>query len=820
MFIFNGFTEKANRALNKSIAMASILGHTCVGSEHFLYGLASEEGSAAATLLSRSRITPERVEEKLRNTFGAGVKNTLTPNDITPRSRKLLESALARAQSEQNTVGTEHILLAILKDESCYAVMLLREMGVNPSDLYLSCVRELAGGEGEPSSFSAPGSHPSEEVPPPKPREKEKSRGVLRQFGRDLTELAEQGKLDPVIGRQEEIARTVEILARRTKNNPCLIGEPGVGKTAVAEGLAQRIIAGEVPEMLREKRLVSLDLTAMLAGAKYRGDFEERLKRVLDEVSARRNVILFIDELHNIIGAGAAEGAIDAANILKPPLARGEIQLIGATTIAEYRRYIEKDSALERRFQPITLEEPTREQAVLILEGLREKYEAHHRVQITSEAIKAAVELSSRYLTDRFLPDKAIDLMDEASSCVRIRSSAASSEMRRITEEIRTVQKEKNKAISKLKFEIASEYRLEEKELQTRYQEQTRLWKSQLGSSKPLVGPDDIAEIVARWSKIPVQQVTMKESHRLLQLENDLQKRVIGQQEAVERICAAIRRGRLGLKDPNRPNGSFLFLGPTGVGKTEVSKALAEVLFGSETEMIRLDMSEYMEKHTVARLIGSPPGYVGYGEGGQLTERVRRKPYSIVLFDEVEKAHPDVLHILLQILEDGFLTDSQGRRVNFRECILILTSNIGAQFLTENKALGFGALSEEDSRAREKTDVLSELKRRFSPELLNRMDEIVVFHKLAPEALRTIARNMLSSLSERAKTLHIDFSYTDAAVEEIARLGYKPEYGARPLRRVVTSKVEDLMSRKLLETDTPVENRFVLDVQNGQFLLL
>ncbi len=410
--------------------------------------------------------------------------------------------------------------------------------------------------------------------------------------------------------------------------------------------------------------------------------------------------------------------------------------------------------------------------------------------------------------------------MDEASSCVRIRSSAASSEMRRITEEIRTVQKEKNKAISKLKFEIASEYRLEEKELQARYQEQTRLWKSQLGSSKPLVGPDDIAEIVARWSKIPVQQVTMKESRRLLQLENDLQKRVIGQQEAVERICAAIRRGRLGLKDPNRPNGSFLFLGPTGVGKTEVSKALAEVLFGSETEMIRLDMSEYMEKHTVARLIGSPPGYVGYGEGGQLTERVRRKPYSIVLFDEVEKAHPDILHILLQILEDGFLTDSQGRRVNFRECILILTSNIGAQFLTENKALGFGALSEEDSRAREKADVLSELKRRFSPELLNRMDEIVVFHKLAPEALRTIARNMLSSLSERAKTLHIDFSYTDAAVEEIARLGYKPEYGARPLRRVVTSKVEDLMSQKLLETDTPVENRFVLDVQNGQFLLL
>ena len=813
MFIFNGFTEKANSAINKAIAVASMLGHTCIGSEHLLYGLAAEESSVSATLLEKNNVTADEVERKLRETFGAGIQNELTPSDLTPRSKRILENSIYEARKlGHRYVGTEHILLSILQESDCYAVMFLTDLGVNAGELYQSCVREISDSAGEESGTAPQGDSYR--------RSKQNGGGKKAplEYGKDLTELARGGTLDPVIGRQNEIERVIQILSRRTKNNPCLIGEPGVGKTAIVEGLAEKIASGEVPETIKDKRIVSLDLTAMLAGAKYRGDFEERIKKVLEQVVAQGDIILFIDEIHNIIGAGAAEGAIDAANILKPQLARGEIQLIGATTIDEYRKYIEKDAALERRFQPVNVDEPSQEDALQILFGLRDKYEAHHKIKITDEALRAAVEMSSRYIGDRYLPDKAIDLIDEAASRVRLRAFTAPDNIKDMESKLKELTAEKAAAVNAQDFEGAARIRDREKELQTAYQKAMQEWQEKRGRAAGEVTENDIAEIVSSWTGVPVRQLTQQESERLLQLEQVLHGRIVGQNQAVSAIANAIRRGRVGLKDPKRPMGSFLFLGPTGVGKTEVCKALSEVLFGTENAIVRLDMSEYMEKFAVSRMIGSPPGYVGYEEGGQLTERIRRKPYSVVLFDEIEKAHPDVFNILLQILEDGFLTDSQGRRVDFRNTVIILTSNIGARLLTERKSLGFsgsepGTLDEEEN----KSAVLSELKDYFRPELLNRLDEIIVFHKLSQENIETIARKMLDVFVARVQGLEIDIEYTDQAVAQIAKVGYDPLYGARPLRRAITTRIEDPLSQKMLDGSIHKGDRILLDVTDGEF---
>jgi len=812
MFRFNGFTEKANSSVNKAIAAASALGHTCVGSEHLLYGLCAEDASVSAVLLEKYGVSPAVLEKKLRETFGAGVPSVLTPADLTPRSKRIIENAVHEAQRlKHQYVGTEHLLLAILQESDSFAAGFLQELGASPRELYQSCIQEITGNSGDAGQESYP-------AQPKRGRGKEKS-GAVSEYGKDLTEQAKNNALDPVIGRDAEIERVIQILSRRTKNNPCLIGEPGVGKTAIVEGLAQKIVSGEVPETIKEKRIVSLDLTAMLAGAKYRGDFEERVKKVLEQVTGAGNVILFIDEIHNIIGAGAAEGAIDAANILKPQLARGEIQLIGATTVNEYRKHIEKDAALERRFQPVNVEEPSREDALRILFGLRDSYEAHHRIKITDGALQAAVELSARYISDRYLPDKAIDLVDEAASRVRLKAYTAPPAIKELEQQLKKLSAEKAAAVNAQDFEGAAEIRDREKETASALAKEKQSWQEKRGPVTGQVTENDVADIVASWTGIPVRQLTEQESERLLRMEEILHKRIIGQEEAVSAISNAIRRGRVGLKDPKRPMGSFLFLGPTGVGKTEVCKALAEVLFGSESAIVRMDMSEYMEQYAVSKLLGSAPGYVGYEEGGQLTEKIRRKPYSIVLFDEIEKAHPDVFNILLQILEEGVLTDSQGRRVDFRNTVVILTSNIGARLITERKSLGFvssGTLDEKADRA----DVLGELKKHFRPELLNRMDEIIVFHKLTEENIQAIARNMLDAFAGRVKSLSVELSFTDAAAAKIAAVGYDPVYGARPLRRAITSHIEDALSQKLLDGSVKKGDRILLDVQNDQFVFL
>ena len=642
--------------------------------------------------------------------------------------------------------------------------------------------------------------------------------GALSKYGRDLTELAKNNKIDPVIGRQQEIERVIQILSRRTKNNPCLIGEPGVGKTAIAEGLAQKIVTGEVPETLKSKKIFSLDLTAMLAGAKYRGDFEERIKGAIDEVAKSGNIILFIDELHTIIGAGAAEGAVDAANILKPQLARGEIQIIGATTIEEYRKHIEKDAALERRFQPVMVAEPNEEDATKILFGLRDKYEAHHKIKISDEAIRAAVQLSSRYITDRYLPDKAIDLIDEAASRVRMKAFTAPPDLKEMEDKIKKAGEEKAAAVNAQDFEAAAKIRDEEKSLNEEYEKARQQWQETNARNSGEVTAEEIAEIVSIWTGVPVKQLTEQESDRLLHMEDILHKRVVGQNEAVEAVAKAIRRGRVGLKDPKRPIGSFIFLGPTGVGKTELCKALAEALFGNENNMIRLDMSEYMEKHTVSRMVGSPPGYVGYDEGGQLTEKIRRNPYSVVLFDEIEKAHPDVFNILLQILEDGILTDAQGRRVDFRNAVIIMTSNIGARMITETKNLGFGSSENAMKDDKEiKNDVMNELKKHFRPEFLNRIDDIIVFQKLSEDDIKLIASKMLEQLTERVKQLGINLVVTEEAIAEIANEGYEPVYGARPLRRAITTKIEHKLSEYLLSGKVKSGDTVVLSVADGAF---
>ncbi len=809
MFRFSGFTERANTALNLGVETASNLGHNYIGSEHILIGLLKEGNGVAASVLQSKGVTAEAIEERLVQMVGKGIPSRLTPNDFTPRCKRILEMAIMEARGlGHNYVGTEHVLMAILKEGESYAVKFLTEEGVNPQDIYAECL-EAVGSQEPEQSYGGQSQNG-----------KKSSTKNLDQFGRDLTQMAKNGELDPVIGRDKEIERVIQILSRRTKNNPCLIGEPGVGKTAIAEGLAEKIVSGEVPETLKGKRIISLDLTRMVAGTKYRGDFEERIKNAIEEVEKDKNIILFIDEIHTIIGAGAAEGAVDAANILKPSLARGLIHVVGATTLDEYHKHIEKDAALERRFQPVTVDEPSEEDAVLILKGLRDKYEAHHKVKITDESIEAAVTMSSRYITDRYLPDKAIDLIDEAASRVRMKAFTAPPDLKELEDQLKELAVEKESAVNAQDFERAAKVRDEEKIIKDKLEEQKKSWESHNAGKTDEVTPEDIAEIVSSWTGVPVKQLTQEESERLLKMEDIIHQRVVGQHEAVSAVCRAIRRSRVGLKDPKRPIGSFIFLGPTGVGKTELCKALAESLFGDENAMIRLDMSEYMEKHTVSRLIGSPPGYVGYEEGGQLTEKIRRKPYSVVLFDEIEKAHPDVFNMLLQILDDGILTDGQGRRVDFKNAVIIMTSNIGARMIAEKtQSLGFN-FSEESETSMEhiKDSVMGELRRTFRSEFLNRIDDIIIFNKLEKEDIRKIAENLLNGLAKRVASLDISLSFTDQAIDQIADIGFDPTYGARPLKRAIQSKIEDKLSEEMLEGNVKANQKVTCDYKDDKFV--
>ena len=813
MYQFKGFTEKANKALNLAIESAEEMRHNYVGTEHILYGLVKEGSGVAATALNECGVTEDALREKLESINGTMSLVELTPDDFTPRTKRVLRAAVIISSKTGYTyVGTEHLLLAILSESDSYAVAFLEELGVSVERLAQAVSKGMQGGADD--GF---GGFENESAP----NGSQKGGSALDKFGRDLTQAAKNGEIDPVIGREKEIQRVIQILSRRTKNNPVLIGEPGVGKTAVAEGLALEIAKGNVPEILKDKRVVSLDLTGMVAGAKYRGDFEERIKAAIDEVKKSKNTILFIDELHTIVGAGAAEGSADAANILKPSLARGDFQVIGATTLNEYRKYIEKDAALERRFQPVKVGEPTPEQAVQILKGLRDSYEAHHKVKITDEAINAAVTLSSRYIADRYLPDKAIDLIDEGASKVRLASLTSPDNVKELEDEIADYEKEKASAINEQDFERAARLRDEQKELQTKLDDAKKKWQDQQKGNSGEVTAEDIAKIVSEWTGIPVVQLTKEESERLLNMENVLHERVIGQSEAVTAIAKAIRRGRVGLKDPKRPVGSFFFLGPTGVGKTELCKALAEAMFGDENAMLRLDMSEYMEKHTVSKLIGSPPGYVGFEEGGQLTEKVRRKPYSVVLFDEIEKAHPDVFNMLLQILEDGRLTDSQGRTVDFKNTVIIMTSNVGARLITEKQSsLGFNSENEnvEESEKKDiKELVTGELRKVFRPEFLNRVDDIIVFNKLNKDEIKQIAVKMLKTLENRLDKMNIKISFTDNAVSEIADKGFDENYGARPLRRAIQNEIEDPLSEQMLEGKVKDGAVVTCDFADGQF---
>lgn len=811
MYKFTGFTQKANVALNSAISFAENLGHTYIGSEHLLYGLVSSDSSIAATALSSKGVTADGIENAIRTSVGIGTPTVLSPNDFTPRSKNIIETAVTAARGMgQSFVGTEHILLSLVRDTSCFAVSLLEELGVNVNDVSNEIVRTFTSSQSSSQPKSAQKSAKSAQTP------------TLDQFGRDLTEIAKQGKIDPVIGRQKEIDRVIQILSRRTKNNPCLIGEPGVGKTAIAEGLALKISSGEVPELLRDKRIIALDLTGMVAGTKYRGDFEERIKSAIDEVSKATNIILFIDEVHTLIGAGSAEGAVDAANILKPALARGEMQVIGATTLEEYRKNIEKDSALERRFQPVVVGEPSQEEAIEILKGLRDKYEAHHKVKITDEAIVAAVKMSARYIGDRFLPDKAIDLVDEAASKVRLRAYTPPEEVRELEEKLKHIAEEKQSAVNGQDFERAAALRDEEKEAQTQLANLKESWKKQNTETNGEVTPDEIASIVSEWTHIPVVQLTQEESQRLLNMEDELHRRIVGQDTAVTAVAKAIRRGRVGLKDPNRPTGSFIFLGPTGVGKTELCKTLAATLFGDENAMIRLDMSEYMEKHNASRLVGSPPGYVGYDEGGQLTEKIRRKPYSVVLFDEIEKAHPDVFNMLLQILDDGVLTDSQGRKVDFKNSIVIMTSNVGAKLISNTGAKTLGFSADDNGGVMSQTAireaVMGELKKCFRPEFLNRVDDIIVFEQLKKDDIKEIATRLLSTLSKRVAEMGIELEFDESAIEKIADEGFDPVYGARPLKRAIQSQIEDKLSEEMLEGKIKAGEKYTCSYDGEKFV--
>ena len=799
MAIFGRFNERAQRVIAAAQKAAVDLGHAFVGSEHFLIALLKEARSDAPAL--PDNVIAETVTEAVKQLTGTG-NHTPGQLELTPRVKKLMETSIREAQRlGQPYVTAGHFWLALLQDPESVAMRVLISMGCDIDrlrDSVQSALGHTGGGSGE---------QPQEDQDNP-----------LKKYGRDLTKAAEKGELDPVIGRANEIERIVQILSRRTKNNPVLIGEPGVGKSAVAEGLAQRINQGSVPETLSDKKIVSLDMGAMVAGSKYRGEFEERLKNTLDEVRKRGDVILFIDELQNIIGAGKAEGSMDAANILKPALARGEIQCIGATTLDEYRKHIEKDAALARRFQPVTVNEPSEEETLAIMKGLRDRYEAHHRVRITDEALEAAVKLSNRYIADRFQPDKAIDLMDEAASRVRIHAFTAPPDVKAQEKELEGVLREKREAIDKQDYEKAASLRDQEHTLRAEIEEKRAEWEKQKSAAKDTVGEEDIAQVVAGWTGIPVKKMTEEETERLLHLEEILHRRVIGQEEAVSAVSRAIRRARAGLKDPKRPIGSFIFLGPTGVGKTELCRALGEAMFGDENALIRLDMSEYMEKHTVSRMVGSPPGYVGYDEGGQLTEAVRRKPYSVVLFDEVEKAHPDVFNMLLQILEDGRLTDNMGRVVSFKNCIIVMTSNAGAQS-AQRGGVGFGAgMADAMDYERMRERVLTDIKNVFRPEFLNRVDEIIVFHKLDEKDIRQIAALMLSQVAERLQERGIDLSYDSSVVNHLAQAGFDDQYGARPLRRVIQRTIEDSLSEKLIAGEIHLGGKIHMKMDGDQIV--
>ncbi len=814
----NRFTQKAQAALNAALGFASEMGHTYIGSEHLLMGLIGDGSSVASHYLSEREVTIDKVKAAVAEISGVGSPTSVSAADMTPRTRNIIELSLYEAQRVgQNYIGTEHLLLALLNERDCVAAKIMENLGVSLGDLQHDLNAFLGNNPQREGTAAGSGRFGSAS---PKAPESGKSTldnaPTLKSFGRDLTALAKAGKIDPIIGRDTETERVIQILSRRTKNNPCLIGEPGVGKTAVVEGLAQRIVAGNVPENLRDKTIVTLDIASMIAGAKYRGEFEERFKNVMEEVRKNIALILFIDEIHTIIGAGAAEGAVDAANIIKPALARGEMQVIGATTISEYRKHIEKDAALERRFQSVTVGEPSKDEALLILKGLREKYETHHKLKISDEALEAAVNLSVRYIADRFLPDKAIDLIDEAASRIRISAHTSPTDVKELENKLKSVAAEKESAIGEQNFERAAALRDEELSLKAEYEKQKAAWESTQSTTELTVSASDIADVVTQWTGIPVNRLLEEESEKLLKLDALLKERVVGQDAAVESVARAIRRGRMGLKDPRRPVGSFIFMGPTGIGKTELAKALAEVMFGDAGAMIRLDMSEYMEKHSVSKLIGSPPGYVGFEEGGQLTERIRRKPYSVVLFDEIEKAHPDVFNILLQVLEDGVLTDSQGRHVDFRNTVIILTSNVGAAAMRAGKALGFTAEADksDDSAVRER--MMNALKSTFRPEFLNRIDDIIVFNSLGQADIERIASLMLRDVVGRIEALGISVEVDPSVTGLLAKEGFDATYGARPLRRAVVRLVEDAFSTELLEGRIKSGDRVVIRDLDGK----
>lgn len=807
--MFGRFTERAQKVLALSQEEAVRLGHNNIGTEHILLGLVREGEGIAAKALQSLGVQVEKIQEEVEKLIGVG-KQPMQSIHYTPRAKKVVELSQDEARKLGHSyVGTEHILLGLIREGEGVAARVLNNLGISLNKARQQVLKLLGSNESQAGRRGRAGQQSNASTP------------TLDSLARDLTVSAREGKIDPVIGRSKEIERVIQVLSRRTKNNPVLIGEPGVGKTAVAEGLAQQIIDNEVPETLRDKRVMTLDMGTVVAGTKYRGEFEDRLKKVMEEIRQAGNVILFIDELHTLIGAGGAEGAIDASNILKPSLSRGEIQCIGATTLDEYRKYIEKDAALERRFQPIQVDEPSVEETILILKGLRDRYEAHHRVTITDEAIEASATLSDRYITDRFLPDKAIDLIDEAGSKVRLRSYTIPPNLKELEQKLADVRKEKDAAVQSQEFEKAASLRDTEQRYREELEKTKNEWKEKQGQMDSEVTVEDIASVVSIWTGVPVAKLTKDESKRLLDMEEILHERVIGQEEAVKAISTAIRRARSGLKDPKRPIGSFIFLGPTGVGKTELARALAEVMFADEDAMIRVDMSEYMERHSTARLVGSPPGYVGYEEGGQLTEKVRRKPYSVVLLDEVEKAHPEVFNILLQVLEDGRLTDSKGRTVDFRNTVIIMTSNVGASELRRNKFVGFNVADESQQHADMKSKVMDALKKAFRPEFLNRIDETIVFHSLEKKHMKDIVVLMLEELKERLQQQEIELSMTDKAIEKIANEGFDPEYGARPLRRSIQQNIENMLSEELLKGTVEKGKTVKIGLNSkGEFIIL
>ncbi|MHA6488945.1 ATP-dependent protease ATP-binding subunit ClpC [Bacillus cabrialesii] len=802
--MFGRFTERAQKVLALAQEEALRLGHNNIGTEHILLGLVREGEGIAAKALQALGLGSDKIQKEVESLIGRGQEMSQTIH-YTPRAKKVIELSMDEARKLGHSyVGTEHILLGLIREGEGVAARVLNNLGVSLNKARQQVLQLLGSNE---TGSSATGTNSNANTP------------TLDSLARDLTAIAKEDSLDPVIGRSKEIQRVIEVLSRRTKNNPVLIGEPGVGKTAIAEGLAQQIINNEVPEILRDKRVMTLDMGTVVAGTKYRGEFEDRLKKVMDEIRQAGNIILFIDELHTLIGAGGAEGAIDASNILKPSLARGELQCIGATTLDEYRKYIEKDAALERRFQPIQVDQPSADESIQILQGLRDRYEAHHRVSITDDAIEAAVKLSDRYISDRFLPDKAIDLIDEAGSKVRLRSFTTPPNLKELEQKLDEVRKEKDAAVQSQEFEKAASLRDTEQRLREQVEDTKKSWKEKQGQENSEVTVDDIAMVVSSWTGVPVSKIAQTETDKLLNMESILHSRVIGQDEAVVAVAKAVRRARAGLKDPKRPIGSFIFLGPTGVGKTELARALAESIFGDEEAMIRIDMSEYMEKHSTSRLVGSPPGYVGYDEGGQLTEKVRRKPYSVVLLDEIEKAHPDVFNILLQVLEDGRLTDSKGRTVDFRNTILIMTSNVGASELKRNKYVGFNVQDETQNHKDMKAKVMGELKRAFRPEFINRIDEIIVFHSLEKKHLTEIVSLMSDQLTKRLKEQDLSIELTDAAKAKVAEEGVDLEYGARPLRRAIQKHVEDRLSEELLRGNIHKGQHIVLDVEDGEIVV-